>query len=139
MVRPFQQAKNASRLGGRGPEADARRLDIALQIGVSKAIRNVVVNALELHCDYAFEEAQKCIVDKIGRNLPTYRERAVKWFADNGIELKRVERAMGRAAKDWLAPDLARLAAEVQAIEDGMATVDETWPAEAPPEPQRRR
>jgi hypothetical protein len=137
MVRPFQQDKGAARLGGVGPEADARRLDIALQIGVSKAIRNVIVNALEIHCDYAFEEAQKNLVGRIGANLADYRTRAIKWFADNGVAIARVERAMGRASKDWLAPGLARLAAETKAVEDGMATIDETWPPEAPPEPRR--
>jgi hypothetical protein len=137
MVRPFQQDKGASRMGGTGPEAEARRLDIALQIGVSKAIRNVIVNSLELHCDFAFTEAQRNLVGRIGANLNEYRARAIKWFADNAVALGRVEATMGRAAKDWLAPDLARLAAEIKAVEDGMATADETWPPGAPPEPKR--
>ena len=137
MVRPFQQDKGASRMGGVGPEAEARRLDIALQIGVSKAIRNVIVNSLELHCDFAFTEAQRNLVGRIGANLNEYRARAIKWFADSAIALHRVETIMGRAAKDWLAPDLARLAAEIKAVEDGMATADETWPPSAPPEPKR--
>jgi hypothetical protein len=137
MVRPFQQDKGASRMGGTGPEAEARRLDIALQIGVSKAIRNVIVNSLEVFCDFAFEEAQKNLVGRIGANLAEYRGRAIKWFADNEIALGRVETIMGRASKDWLAPDLARLAAEIKAVEDGMATADETWPPPAPPEPKR--
>lgn len=138
LVRPFQQDKGASRMGGTGPEADARRLDIALQIGVSKATRNVICNALETFTDYAFREAQKNLVGKIGQRLDEYRTRALKWFETNQIEIKRVEAAVGRAAKDWLAPDLARIVAEIQAVSDGMATSAETWPLPAPTEPTRK-
>lgn len=137
LVRPFQQDKGASRMGGTGPEADARRLDIALQIGTSKATRNVICNALATFCDFAFDEAEKNLVGKIGQNMDAYRDRAVKWFAGRKIDLARVEAAVGRSAKDWLAPDLARIAAEVKAVEDGMATADETWPAPAPAAPKR--
>ena len=137
LVRPFQQDKGASRMGGIGPEADARRLDIALQIGTSKATRNVICNALATFCDFAFDEAEKNLVGKIGQNMEAYRDRAVKWFGGRKIDLARVEAAVGRSAKDWLAPDLARIAAEVKAVEDGMATADETWPPPAAPEPKR--
>lgn len=137
LVRPFQQDKGASRMGGTGPEADARRLDIALQIGTSKATRNVICNALATFCDFAFEEAEKNLVGKIGQNMDTYRDRAVKWFAGRKIDIARVESAVGRSVKDWLAPDLARIAAEVKAVEDGMATADDTWPPPPAAEPKR--
>lgn len=137
LVRPFQQDKGASRMGGSGPEADARRLDIALQIGTSKATRNVICNALATFCDFAFDEAEKNLVGKIGANIGAYRERALKWFEGRKIDLSRVEATVGRVSKDWLAPDLARIAAEVKAVEDGMATADETWPLPAPPAPNR--
>jgi len=137
LVRPFQQDKGASRMGGTGPEAEARRLDIALQIGVSKATRNVICNALATFCDFAFEEAEKNLVGKIGKNLQDYRERAVKWFEGRKIDLARVEAVVGRTVKDWLAPDLARIVAEVKAVEDGMSTADETWPPPPPAAPNR--
>jgi hypothetical protein len=41
------------------------------------------------------------------------------------------------AIKGWLAPDVARLVAEIQSVVDGMADVREVWPEEAPPEPRR--
>ena len=87
LVRPFQQDKGASRMGGTGPEAEARRLDIALQIGVSKATRNVICNALATFCDFAFDEAEKNLVGKIGKNIQDYRDRAIKWFEGRKIEL----------------------------------------------------
>jgi len=51
MMRPFQQDKGAGAIGGAN---DARRRDMAFQMGVSKAIRNVVCNALETFTTFAF-------------------------------------------------------------------------------------
>jgi len=134
LVRPWLQDKGSAKLGG---DDEGRKLNIALQIGVSKAERNAIVNGLQILSDFAFDEAQKNLVEKIGRNVEQYRARALKWFEENNVELKRVELVMGRASKEWMAPDLARLAAEVKAVEDGMSTVDETWPREPAPEPRR--
>lgn len=126
-TRPFQQRKGQQTV----KTGDAGRvLDIALQIGVSKAIRNVVCNALESFTTYAFEEAKSAIVDKVGKNLESYRERVTARLVEMKI-LERVEIASGRTAKNWLATDIARIIAQLQAINDGMATVDETWPPDA--------
>ncbi|TIQ36371.1 MAG: hypothetical protein E5X49_32765 [Mesorhizobium sp.] len=35
---------------------------------------------------------------------------------------------IGRPAKDWLAPDIAKVIAMMTAVADGMATLDETFP-----------
>ena len=58
MTRPFQQRKGQKAM----KTDDARALDIALQIGVSKAIRNVVCNGLQTFADFAFEEARDALV-----------------------------------------------------------------------------
>ena len=58
-------------------------------------------------------------------------------FADLGVDIKRVEATAGRPLGEWLAPDVARVIAEVRAVDDGMASADETWPVAAPPEPRR--
>ena len=124
MTRPFQQRK-----GQRGMKTeDARALDIALQIGASKAIRNVVVNSLQTFADFAFEEARNALVQKIGRNLEGSRKRAIEHVDGKHIELLRVERVIGRAAKDWLAPDIAKVIAILRSIDDGMTTIDEAFP-----------
>ena len=57
LTRPFQQRKSQKALR----TDDARALDIAFQIGVSKAIRNVIVNALQTFADFAFEEAKNAL------------------------------------------------------------------------------
>lgn len=124
MTRPFQQRK-----GQRGMRTDdARALDIALQIGASKAIRNVIVNALQTFADFAFDEARNALVQKIGRNLEGSRARALEHIADKRIERARVERAIGRIAKDWTAPDIAKVVAMLRSIDDGMTTIDEAFP-----------
>jgi hypothetical protein len=124
MTRPFQQRK-----GQRGMGADnARALDINLQIGASKAIRNVIVNALQTFSDFAFEEARNSLIDKIGKNLVGSRARALERLADARVEVARAERAIGRPSKDWTAPDVAKIVAMLRAVDDGMATLDDTFP-----------
>jgi hypothetical protein len=134
LVRPFQQDKGGAKLGG---EDDARRLDMALQIGVSKAIRNVVCNALETFTTFAMEQAQQNLVERVGRDLPRYRARLAARFVEMGVDLKRVEAMVGRPLGDWLARDVAKVIAELQAVADGMALAADMWPLPAPPEPRR--
>jgi hypothetical protein len=105
-----------------------RQLDQTYQIGQSKAIRNCIVNSLQIYADYAFEHARNSLVDKIGKDLDAYRKRVTEGVARIPVALNRVERVIGRAAKDWLAPDIAQAIAMMKSIADGMATVDEVFP-----------
>jgi hypothetical protein len=125
LTRPFQQDKGASRLGG---DDVARKLDIAFQIGVSKAIRNVVTNALQTFADFAFDAAKNSLVEKIGKDIQKWRTEIVTRLKDRGVDQQRVEFVLGRAAADWTAPDIAKIIAMMKAIADGMATIDETFP-----------
>ena len=124
LTRPFQQRKGASKLGG---SDEGRRDDITFQIGASKAIRNVVVNALQTFADFAFEEAKEALVGKIGSDIEKWRTRTVERVGTK-VDLKRVEAVVGRTAEKWLAPDIARIIAMGKACEDGMASWDETFP-----------
>jgi hypothetical protein len=134
MTRPFEQSKGQQTIK---TENQARAQQNAFQIGVSKAIRNVVCNALEQFTTFAFEEARKNIVEKVGKKLPEYRERVLAALKELKVDAKRVEATLGRPSKDWLADDVAKVIAEIQAIRDGMATIDETWPPEGPARPTR--
>ena len=125
LSRAFQQRKGQTTMKTKDP---GRALDIVFQIGQSKAIRNVICNALGDVTAFAFEEARASFVDRIGSKLDYYRERAINRLAELKIELKRVEAVLGKPAKDWLAHDLARIIAELQAINDGMSSADETYP-----------
>jgi hypothetical protein len=125
MERAYRQRKSQTSIKTR--DAD-RSLDQTYQIGQSKAIRNCIVNSLQIYADYAFEHARNSLVDKIGKDLAGYRQRVIDGLARIPVELNRVERVVGRAAKDWLAPDVAQVIAMMKSVADGMASVDETFP-----------
>jgi hypothetical protein len=125
MERPWIQAKGAARLKSKDPD----RLEaIALQIGVSKAIRNVIVNGLQVFCDHAEELARASIVEKLGKNLDHYREKALRTLGELGVGPRRVARILGRAPDKWTAPDLAQVHAQIASVRDGMANSEEMWP-----------
>lgn len=124
LTRPFQQHKSAAKIGG---DDIQRRDTMAEQIGVSKAERNVVANALQTFVDFAFEEAKDALVVKIGRDLDSWRAKIIERFSAK-VDLKRVEAVIGRPAKNWLAPDIARVIAMGKAVEEGMSSLDETFP-----------
>ena len=130
MERAYRQRKGQTSV--KSKDAD-RQLDIAYQIGQSKAIRNCIVNALQIYADFAFEEARNSLVDKIGKKLEDYRARTIEGIAKIPVELIRVERVIGRPAKDWLAPDIARVLAMMRAVADGMASADDSFPSLAAP------
>lgn len=137
LTRPFQARKSGGKIGGAD---DERRLDIAFQIGASKAIRNVVVNALQSFADFTFDEARQSLVDKIGKDVEGWRKRTAARIASL-VAIERVEASIGRKVADWLVPDIARIIAMGKAISDGMASVDETFPplkAAAPETPKEQ-
>jgi hypothetical protein len=125
LERAYRQRK--SQVSIKTKDAD-RQQDAAYQIGQSKALRNVIVNALQSYCDFAFDEARNSLVEKIGKDINTWRQRTLDSLARMKIDVARVERAIGRPSGNWLAADIARVVAQGRAISDGMATADETFP-----------
>lgn len=125
LTRAFQQRKGQATMKTKDP---GRALDIVFQIGQSKAIRNVICNALGDFTDFAFEAARESVVEKIGAKVDHYRQKVLERLAELKIDVKRVEAITGKSSKAWLAPDLARIIAELQAIQDGMAAPEETYP-----------
>jgi hypothetical protein len=125
MERAYRQRKSQTSM--KMKDAD-RQLDIAYQIGQSKAIRNCIVNSLQVYADYAFEQARNSLIDKIGTDLPAWRQRTVEGIAKVPVDLNRVERTIGRSSREWLAPHVAQVIAMLKSIADGMATVDEVFP-----------
>lgn len=134
LTRPFQADKAKTTINTKDP---GRQQEIALAIGVSKATRNVICNALETFTTYAFDEAYKNLVGKIGSDLEGYKQRVAGQLKKMNVDTKRVELNLGRTFDAWLAPDVARVVAEIKGVMDGMATADETWPPLPPPEPKR--
>ena len=135
-----QLVPRSATLGG---EDEERRVAIAHNIGQSKSQRNVTEAALGDFTHRAFTGAKASIVDRIGRNIEKSRERIVELLLELGREkgintiVTRVEYVTGKRVTEWLAPDIAGIHAELEAIRDGMASIDEQWPLPAPPEPRR--
>ena len=125
MERAYRQRKGQTSMKTKDVD---RQLDIAYQIGQSKAIRNVICNGLQLYCDYAFEQAQNSLVEKIGKSLEAWRSRTVEGLKKMPVDVARVERTIGRSSKDWLAPDIARIVAMMRSVADGMTSIDEVFP-----------
>jgi hypothetical protein len=134
--RPFLQRRNQNT----GMRDQDRATDMVFQIGVSKAMRNAVNASLKWLCDELVDAAKSGLQERIGGNPDGARQYIISQFAAMDMPLSRVERIIGRAAARWTVPDMARLYAEIQTINDGMADIDEMYPApeeeaSAPEEP----
>jgi len=131
-----QLVPRSATLGGEDAE---RRLQIAHNIGQSKSQRNVIEASLDEFVNRAWKKAKQSLIERIGRDLPKSRATIVAELEKLGVAgiVQRVERLYARKASDWMAPDIAQIYAELQAIIDGMSSIDETWPTEPPPEPKR--
>jgi len=134
LTRPFQQRKSQKTMGN----DNERQLDIAFQIGASKAIRNVVANALREFCDFFFEEAKNSIVERIGKALPQSRAKTAGMLTDRNVDVKRAERVVGRALEEWTAPDVARVVALIKAVDDGMTTIADAFPVAEEKKPEAK-
>ena len=130
VTRPFRQRKSQ---GSLKTSAD-RQEDIVFQIGASKATRNVVCNALEHLTDYAFRESKKAVIIAVRKNLEQYKAKVLDRLQEMGVDLARVEKAIGVPAREWIDIHIARLVAEIRAIQDGMGTPNDLWPPITPQE-----
>ncbi len=124
MTRPFRQRKGQKTMGD-DPE---RAQDIVFQIGASKAIRNVILNALGTFADFTYEEAKNALVDKVGKDLIGWRNKISAGCAKHGYDLKRIEHVVAKPLNEWVAVDIARVVAELKSISDGMTTFNDLYP-----------
>lgn len=123
--RPYQQRK-AQNIGGKMDKD--RAADMVFQIGVSKAARNVVCNALSELTDYAMDVAKEKMVESIGKNLDFYKGKVQERLAEMQVDLTRAEIVRGKAFSQWTAYDVAKTISEIQTVTDGMAHQDDIWP-----------
>lgn len=125
MMRSFRQRRSQAT----GMRDTAREEDMIFQIGQSKAIRNVTVNALSSLCDFAAEEAKKRLVAWVKDNpqkAQDYIDRVTEKF---DIDVARIEAVVGRKRKDWTVPNIARVVMELRGIDEGMQMVDDVYPS----------
>jgi len=126
LERPFQQRKSQ----GTGMKDADRQADIVFQIGVSKATRNVIVNALRGFADYMIDEAKTGLLKKFESDDAKQKAHG---FIDRVMERHniaelRVTAVLGRARDKWTIRDLARVYMEMKGIHEGLTVVDEIYP-----------
>lgn len=126
--RLFQQRKGQET----GMRDRDRQSDIVFQIGQSKALRNVVLNALSSFSNYAIEESKRALIDTLGDE--TNRNKAwgfiERVMTEHKIAMIRVEAVVGRKETDWTVRDLARVYQEMRGIHEGLTVADEVYPTE---------
>jgi hypothetical protein len=125
MARSFQQRKQTN---ANMRDADRQR-DMAYQIGCSKAIRNVVINALSAYSDFMMGEAKKNLAGWVENNRD-----AANTFIDNvcarhNIEVIQLEAVVGRKRKEWLVGDISKILVQLRAVDEGMVSAADVFPS----------
>lgn len=130
MERVFRQRKNVVQ-GNFDPD---RKLDMALQIGQSKAIRNVVVNAVPRWLvDRAIEKAKAAVMKGLDPNkLQEYADQVMAYFTSKGAKEAQVIAKAGKPKAEWTMLDIAAFKGDKKALENGEVTISELFPATDP-------
>lgn len=126
VMREFQAQKPQE---GRGRMDTARRADMDFQSAQSKAIRNVVVAAIPLVVDAAYQAAHGSMLQKVENNPQGALNHALDTIEGLGVPIARVERKMARPAEKWTPREIVRVIMDAYSVRDGVATAGEVWPA----------
>ncbi len=121
-----------------------RKDDIKFQIGQSKAIRNVVNNAMPAGIiskmiEAAKNSARKVIeerLEKAGGDIQKVIDPMLKKFDKYGVTSEMIERKLGIDMTKWDIDELTMLAGDLTALASGNETA-ETLYAEDEPEPEK--
>jgi hypothetical protein len=124
--RVFRQRKNVVQ-GNFDPD---RKLDMALQIGQSKAIRNVVVNAVPRWLvERGIQKAKEAVIKQIDPNkLEEYKTQVVSYFKTKGVTAEQLIYKAGKPMAEWTTRDIADFKGDKTALENGEATIAELFP-----------
>lgn len=127
--RLFRQRKSQST----GKMDRDRALDIAFQIGQSKAQRNAIDKGMPMWLKKAcMGKAQEAAASKYA-DVPKLAPKAVAKFASLGVSQAQLEEKLGVPFEQWKPRDLATLAAILRGVENGETTIDNEFAPE--PEP----
>lgn len=132
IVRPYRQRKGqhiGDFSGKEGKDRD-RGLDNIFLIGVSKAMRNVVVNALRDIVDEALRYSEKRISAKMENRTAALAHMRQK-LEEFGIDEARVARHYNKTIDRMSANSLAILYKELQAIDDNIIDAADAFPVDA--------
>lgn len=131
LTRLFRQRKNQKT----GKMDDDRALDIAFQIGQSKAHRNVIVKAMPSWLMREFFETAQGVEEAKYKDVGKHTPRAIGAWAKPpyNVTQEMLEKKVGRKAEAWIPRDLALLAAIFRAVKEGVTTVANEFSDEPPP------
>lgn len=122
LVRPFRQNKQSPK-SKKGKEiySGDRGQDVMFQIGASKAIRNVVLNAApKWLTEKVLERAKENVIEQIKKLGPEKVKARIASKANSlGIDMKRVESAYG-AERSWGNETFVQIMSALKQVEDGM-------------------
>ena len=126
LQRTFRQRKTVN-IGMKDRE---RAEDITFQIGQSKAIRNVILNALPSWLlSKMLAKSKEDIVAKIVKmGLDTARKKCIDFFAKYSVDAQRIEKKMGKKNDRWTAEDLALLQGAMTTLLNGQESAESLFP-----------
>jgi hypothetical protein len=110
------------------PLDTARRADMDFQSAQSKAIRNVVVAAIPLVVDAAYQAAKGSMLRKVEQNPKGALDHALDTIERLNVPIARVERKMGRPAEKWTPREIVRVIMDAYSVRDGVMSAAEVWP-----------
>jgi len=124
--RVYRQRKNAVQ-GNFDPD---RKLDMALQIGQSKAIRNVVVNAVPRWLvERGIEKAKEAVLKGINpKELEKYKEILIREFGAFKVTPEQMTVKAAKPLAEWTVRDIADFKGDLKALKNGEVTVAELFP-----------
>ena len=118
-----------SKSGVRGKMDRERKLDIAFQIGQSKAQRNVIVKAMPTYLVKKAVDAAKAAAAAEIKDLPKAIGDATAAFAAKfKVTAEQLEGYLGVPRDQWNKLDVVRLRATYRALIDRQTTVDDEFP-----------
>lgn len=127
LQRTFRQKKTLNI----GKKYNERAEDIVFQIGQSKAIRNVILNALPSWLTTKMlAKAKENVIEKINKmGIAVAREKTVAFFAKYGVTADRIENKLGgKKFQAWDAKDLALLQGAMNTLLSGQESADSLFP-----------
>ena len=134
LARPFRQRKSEKH----GKYDDGRATDIAMQIGVSKAQRNVIVKAMPSWLtDAAIRAAFDGAEAKI-ENVPKEAEAAIAGFVKFGVTEEMIVKRLGAPRGAWVPRDIVSLKGLWAALRDRHTTVEQEFPRDEAPAPDAK-
>lgn len=130
---------------GKNELVPEKRMDVKIAAGMSKAVRNAVLNGVPEYVKMAvLDQAKhlaKCEVQQDGtlkvRPLPERAAELIADYAEEGVSHERLQKKLGKNGMNE--KDYDHLLGLLNAIQEGYVKVDEVFPDEKPAEPAKEK